>query len=66
MSLALMGAEEGKRVGRETSYKVNQIWTINLSTEASGDFYIPQRPQQENCPQPPTKQGTWGQGEMGS
>lgn len=61
-----MGAEEGQRVGSETSYKVNQIWTIDLSTKATGDFYIPQRPQQENCPQPPTEQDTWGQGETGS
>ena len=43
--------------------KANQIQAVELSTETSDDSYIPQHPQRENCPQPPTKQDTWGQGE---
>ena len=60
------GSRRGEEGGQGDFIQSQSIWTIDLRTEASGDFYIPQRPQQENCPQPPTKQGTWGQGEVGS
>ena len=60
------GSHRAKEPGSGPSVRrPSRFGLLNKVQKQVDDFYVPRRPQQENCPQPPTKQDTWGQGEKG-
>lgn len=59
------GGEGRKWTGRLYT-KSTRFGLLNQAQKPVADFYVPQHPQQENCPQPPTKWDTWSRGKKES